>query len=104
MGCSLSSILRCLYIATNSIRHVTDFNTRNKLFTAKVIGTIKSAQPFLNFVDVISIKFQNSMLDLTLLQDGLSEPKFYGDLVNKFRKIYACNDFSTQFRKTHSSI
>ena len=35
----------------------------------------------------------------SLLQQGLSEPEFYGDLVYKFRKIYACNDFSTQFRK-----
>ena len=35
----------------------------------------------------------------SLLQQGLSEPDFYGDLVYKFRKIYACNDFSTQFRK-----
>ena len=34
-----------------------------------------------------------------LLQQGLSEPEFYGDLVFKFRKIYACNNFSTQFRK-----
>ena len=35
----------------------------------------------------------------SLLQQGLSEPEFYGDLVYKFRKIYACNDFSTEFRK-----
>ena len=35
----------------------------------------------------------------SLLQQGPSEPEFYGDLVYKFRKIYACNDFSTQFRK-----
>ena len=34
-----------------------------------------------------------------LLQQDLSEPEFYGDLVYKFRKIYACNDFSTQFCK-----
>ena len=34
-----------------------------------------------------------------LLQQGLAEPEFYGDLVYKFRKIYACNDLSTQFRK-----
>ena len=33
------------------------------------------------------------------MQQGLSEPEFYGDLVYKFRKLYACNDFSTQFRK-----
>ena len=31
------------------------------------------------------------------LQQGLSEPAFYGDLVYKFRKIYAF--FSTRFRK-----
>ena len=35
----------------------------------------------------------------SLLQQGLSEPEFYGDLVYKFRKTYACNYFSTQFRK-----
>ena len=35
----------------------------------------------------------------SLLQQGLSEPEFYGDLVYKLRNIYACNDFSAQFRK-----
>ena len=35
----------------------------------------------------------------SLLYQGLSKPEFYGDLVYKFRKIYACNDFSTQFHK-----
>ena len=44
------------------------------------------------------------MLDKYLPQQGLSESEFYGNLVYKFRKIYACNDFSTQFRKNHSSI
>ena len=34
-----------------------------------------------------------------VIQQDLSEPEFYGDLVYKFRKIYACYDFSTQFRK-----
>ena len=34
-----------------------------------------------------------------LLAAKLSEPEFYGDLVYRFRNIYACNDFSTQFRK-----
>ena len=34
---------------------------------------------------------------LKSLLQGLSEPEFYGDL--GFRKIYACNDFSTHFRK-----
>ena len=35
----------------------------------------------------------------SLLQQGLPELEFYGELVYTFRKIYACNDFSTQFRK-----
>ena len=38
-GCSSSSILRCLYTATNSVRqssHVTDFNTRNRLLIAEL--------------------------------------------------------------------
>ena len=35
----------------------------------------------------------------TLLSEGLSEPEFYGDLVNKFKKLIGINDFSFQFRK-----
>ena len=30
---------------------------------------------------------------------GLSEPEFYGDLVNNFRNLLGRNDFSFQFRK-----
>ena len=35
----------------------------------------------------------------TLLQQGISEPEFYGDLVYKFRKILGKSNFSEQFRK-----
>ena len=35
----------------------------------------------------------------TLLQQGISEPEFYGDLVYKFRKIVGKSNFSEQFRK-----
>ena len=35
----------------------------------------------------------------SLLHQGLSEPKFYGDLVYKFKKIRGMTDFSDQFRK-----
>ena len=34
-----------------------------------------------------------------LLQEGLSEPEFYGDLVYKFRKIIGKNDFPYHFKK-----
>ena len=35
----------------------------------------------------------------TLLQQGLSEPEFYNDLVYRFRKIVGKSNFSEQFRK-----
>ena len=35
----------------------------------------------------------------TLLNEGLSEPDYYGDLVYKFKKLIGSNDFSFQFRK-----
>ena len=34
-----------------------------------------------------------------LLQEGLSEPEFYGDLVYKFRQIIGKNDFPYHFKK-----
>ena len=35
----------------------------------------------------------------TLINEGLSEPEFYGDLVYKFEKLIGSSDFSFQFRK-----
>ena len=35
----------------------------------------------------------------TLLQQGISEPELYGDLVYRFRKIVGKSNFSEQFRK-----
>ena len=34
-----------------------------------------------------------------LLQQGISEPEFYGNLVNRIRKIVGKSNFSEQFRK-----
>ena len=34
----------------------------------------------------------------TLLQQGISEPEIYGDLVYRFRKIVETSNFSEQFR------
>ena len=36
----------------------------------------------------------------TLLQQGISEPIFYGDLVYKFKPIVGKTNFSDQFTKT----
>ena len=35
----------------------------------------------------------------TLLQQGISEPMFYGDLVYKFKRIVGKPNFSDQFKK-----
>ena len=36
----------------------------------------------------------------TLLQQGISEPIFYGDLVYKFKRIVGKPNFSDKFKKT----
>ena len=99
-GVCISQFIRFARVSS----HVTDFNTRNKLLTAKLLNQgyryHKLRKAFSKFYkrhsDLVS-KFNVRLK--SLLQQGLSEPEFYGDLVYKHRKIYAGNDFSTQFRK-----
>ena len=43
--------------------------------------------------------YRNNVGLKTLLQHGISEPEFYGDLVHRFRKIVGKSNFSEQFRK-----
>ena len=99
-GVYISQLIRFARVSS----HVTDFNTRNKLLTAKLLNQgyryHKLRKAFSKFYshhfDFVS-KFSVGVKPL--LQQGFSEPEFYGDLVYKFRKIYACNGFSTHFRK-----
>ena len=97
-GVYISQLIRFARVSS----HVTDFNTRNKLLTAKQLNQSyryhKLRKAFFKFYRRHSDSKFNVGLK-SLLQQGLSEPEFYGDLVYKFRKIYACNDFSTLFRK-----
>ena len=100
LGVYISQLIRFGRVSS----HVTDFSTRNKLLTAKLLN---HGYWYHIFRKAFS-KFYRRRFDLvskfsvglkSLLQQGLSELEFYGDLVHKFSKIYACNDFSTQFRK-----
>ena len=78
--------------------HVDDFNTRNKVLTAKLLRQgyryHKLREAFSTFYrrhfDIVS-KYNVGLK--TLLLDGLSEPEFYEDLVYKFKKIIGKNDF-----------
>ena len=84
--------------------HVDDFNTRNKVLTAKLLRQgykyHKLRKAFSKFyrrhLDIVS-KYNVGLK--TLLQQGLSEPEFFGDLVYKFRKIFGKNDFLYHFKK-----
>ena len=84
--------------------HVDDFNTHNKVLTAKLLRQgyryHKLRRAFSKFYrrhfDIVS-KYNVGLK--TLLLQGLSEPEFYGDLVYKFRKIIGKNDFPNHFKK-----
>ena len=84
--------------------YVTDFNTRNKLLTQKLLKQAywyhklhkTFSKFFRRYYDSIS-KFRVGLK--SLLRQGLSEPDFYGDLVYKLKKIVGFNNFSAQFVK-----
>ena len=85
--------------------HVDDFNTRNKVLTAKLLRQgyryHKIRKAFSKFYrrhfDIVS-KYNVGLK--TLLLEDLSEPEFYGDFLYKFRKkIIVKNDFSYHFKK-----
>ena len=80
--------------------NVDDFNNRNLILTAKLL---KQAYRIHKIRKAFS-KFYHRHSELivklkTLLQQGISEPIFYGDLVYKFKRIVGKPNFSDQFKK-----
>ena len=84
--------------------YITDFNTRNKLLTQKLL---KQGYRYHNLRKTFS-KFYRRYYDLiskfkvglkSLLRHGLLEPEFYADLVYELKKIVGSNNFSVQFIK-----
>ena len=81
-----------------------DYNKRNLFLTAKLLKQgnryhkiRKSFSKFYHRHSELIIK-QNIGLK-TLLQQGISEPIFYGNLVYKFKRIVGKPNFSGQFKK-----
>ena len=99
-GVYISQLIRFARVSS----HVDDFNTCNKVLTAKLLRQgyryHKLRKAFSKFYrrhfDIVS-KYNVGLK--TLLLQGLSEPEFYGDLVYKFRKIISKNDFPYHFKK-----
>ena len=82
--------------------NVDDFNNRNIFFTAKLLkqgygyNKIRRKKHFLN--STTDIQSMNIGLK-SLLQQGLLEPIFYGDLVYKFKRIAEKPNFNDEFKK-----
>ena len=99
-GIYISQLIRFARVSS----HVTDFNARNKILTGKLLHQgyryHKLRKAFSKFYrrhyELVS-KFKVGLK--SLLQQGLSEPKFNGDLVYILRKIVSRADLSDQFRK-----
>ena len=87
-GVYISQLIRFARVSS----HFDDFNTRNKVLTAKLLRQgyrchkIRTAfsKFYRRHFDIVS-KYNVGLK--TLLLQGLSEPEFYGDLVYKFRNI-----------------
>ena len=84
--------------------HVDDFNNRNTYLTFKLLkegyGHHKLCKAFsklYNRHSELIVKY--NICFKTLLQQGISEPVFYGDLVYKLKRIVGKPNFSVQFKK-----
>ena len=84
--------------------NVDNFNTRNKVLTAKLLRQgyryhklLKAfSKVYRRHFDIVS---KYNVGSKTLLLQGLSKPEFYGNLVYKVRKIIGKNDFPYHFKK-----
>ena len=83
---------------------VDDFNTRNRVITEKLLKQgfrfVKLRKTFAKFyyrnLPLVS-KYKTNLK--TLLQQGISHPEFYGDVIYKLRKILGHTHFHTLFIK-----
>ena len=84
----ISQLIRFARASSN----LNDFNYRNKALTAKLLRQgyryFKLRKAFSKFYRRHSALLEKYSVSLkTLLQQGISEPEFYGDLVYRFKKI-----------------
>ena len=84
--------------------NVDDFNNRNLFLTAKLLKQCyryhKIRKAFSKFYyrhSELIVKYNSGLK--SLLQQGISEPIIYGDLVYKFKRIVRKPNFNDQFKK-----
>ena len=83
--------------------NVDDSNNRNLFLTAKLSKEVyryhkirKAFSKFYHRRSELTVKYNIGLK--TLLQQGISEPVFYGDLVYKFKQIVGKPNFSDQLK------
>ena len=99
-GVYITQLIRFARASSN----LSDFNCRNKALTAKLLRQgyryFKIRKVFSKFYRRHSALVEKYNVNLkTLLQQGISEPEFYGDLVYGILKIVGKSNFPEQFRK-----
>ena len=98
-GVYISQLIRFIRASSN----LSDFNYRKNVLTEKLLRQahryFKLCKAFSKFDrrhSALEEKYNVSLK--TLLQQGISEREFYGDLVYRFRKIVGKSNFSEEFR------
>ena len=99
-GVYISQLIRFARVCSN----VDNFNNRNLFLTAELLKQgyryHKIRKAFSKFYyrhSEIIVKYNVGLK--TLLQQGISEPIFHGDLIYKFKRIVGKPNFSDQFKK-----
>ena len=92
-----------LIIFARASSNLSDINYRDKSLTAKLLRQdyhFKLRKAFSKFYRRHSALVEKYSISLKiLLQQGISDPEFYCDLVYRFRKIVRKSNFLEQFRK-----
>ena len=96
----ISQLIRFVRVYSN----VDDFNNRNLFLTANLLNQgywyhkiRKAFSKFYHKHSKLIVKYNIGLK--TLLQQDISEPIFYGDLVYKFKQIIGKPNFSDQFKE-----
>ena len=99
-GVYISQLIRFARVCSN----VDDLNNRNLLLTAKLLKQghryhkiRKAFSKFYHRHSELIVKYNIGLK--TLLQQGISQPIFFGDLVYKFKRIVGKPNFRDQFKK-----
>ena len=104
-GVYISQLIRFARVCSN----VDDFNNRNLYLTAELLKRgyryhkiRKAFSKFYHRHSELIVKYNIGLK--TLLQQGISGPIFYGDLVYKFKRIFGKPNFSDQFKKDSKTL